>query len=362
MAKDEDILTGVTIARDAFGDPRYVHLAELLNLRNQYEALGRMATLWSICTALGTNVPPLAKIVVCLGKGGPEALVDADLGELVEDGLIRVKGCEGRTEWRTENKKKGEAGGAARAKLADRRQGGRFVPRDQQDQHDQQPTSTPPATTSKSPAVTSKRPAPTSTPPASDQPAPAQDQGSESETGSPHTGGSSSSDGRSGSDAGPPEQSADSSSARAFDPLQWSPGLNDAGIHASLEAVRIGVVVDFELKKFRVRAAQHGWLADECEARWPDWLLKAHPTQPRVREALVRADKEQTARAALDRERLESEEKARRVEADRQLVLADLEQLKAGGLRFPARNGERGEGGTRRVLDTTPESPKEATG
>jgi hypothetical protein len=102
------------------------------------------------------------------------------------------------------------------------------------------------------------------------------------------TGGSRSTEGGSGSDSVAALESADSSSAQGFDPLAWSPGLNDANVYASIEAIRIGVVVDVELKKFRVRAAKNSWSAHDCELRWAEWLLKARPTTHDVREAARR--------------------------------------------------------------------------
>lgn len=182
-----------------------------------------------------------------------------------------------------------------------------------------------------------------------------------------HTQGDQSDLGGSGSDAVPPEQSASSSSsqpavARTWSPLAWEPGLNDANVYASMEALRIGVVVDFELKKFRVLAFEQGWSERDCIDRWPSWLLKAHPTKPDVREALARVDRDKTKRAALDREKAEAAEAARTADEARAAIAAELAALKQTGFRFPARNEERGEGGTRRVQTTTHEPTKEATG
>lgn len=153
------ILAGVTVARDAFGDPRYVALAELCGFANHYEALGRMTTLWSVCTALETNAPPIAKIVVCLGRQGPDALIEADLGERLPDGLIRVKGCQGRTEWISELPKQQASAGAARAAKAQRDQRGRLLPTssgssalDSAGETDQRAGSSGPADSQRSPA------------------------------------------------------------------------------------------------------------------------------------------------------------------------------------------------------------------
>ena len=126
MGKTDPIMAGVTIAAGAFGDPRFDYLAELMSYADADHARGKMAKLISRCTALGTSALPPKVIVVCLGKLGPEAIVEADLGELLDDGTIRVKGCEGRTEWLAESADRGTTGGVARATSA-KRERGRFV-------------------------------------------------------------------------------------------------------------------------------------------------------------------------------------------------------------------------------------------
>jgi len=123
------ILTGVTLHRDCFGDPRFEHLAILCGHANHHEARGRMALLWSMCTALGSRTPPRVRIVAALGhRDAPEHLVESGLGERLPDGQVRVCGGEGRLDWYG-GTERGTAGGAARANGAPRDERGRLLPR-----------------------------------------------------------------------------------------------------------------------------------------------------------------------------------------------------------------------------------------
>lgn len=148
MGKGESRLAGVTVDRDVPGDPRYHHLAELLDLENHYEAIGRMVVLWSVCTALRTDRPPARKIISVLGVRGPDMLVEADLGERLADGSVRVKGCVGRHEWYGDLPARGKVGGTARASDAQRNKGGRFLPKDAGRSLEPAGASEPPASTS----------------------------------------------------------------------------------------------------------------------------------------------------------------------------------------------------------------------
>jgi hypothetical protein len=79
---------------------------------NRYEALGRMAHLWSWCTDRATYVATEAIVRGCLGPAGVEAILGAELGERVEGG-IRVRGTAGRVEWLDVKRKAAAAGGSA---------------------------------------------------------------------------------------------------------------------------------------------------------------------------------------------------------------------------------------------------------
>ena len=291
----EAILTGVTLARDVFGDPRFHHLAQLLGLANHYEAIGRMGALWSVCTALGCETPPRKKIIACLGSAiAPEMLIEADLAELQEDGELRVKGCE-RTGWYG-GPERGQAGGKARAADAPRDERGRLKARDPAGSHQQAPANhqQPPAASSGTSSTVQPKIK------IKDQsPDPAIPQAvCETAISLPPT----------------PRHTP-------FDPTVWSPEPSDANTHAALEASVRGVVVEYALKKFRTWAVKKRWPARRCADEWPLWLLKEHPTAAAQRDALVAGDRKKTTRIAVERTRAEIEERDRLAQADRAEVL-----------------------------------------
>lgn len=117
----------VTIHHSAFADARIRYLGELAGYSHM-EALGRCAMLWSRCTELQTGgVIPVAEVRACLGPRGEEHLVEAGLGERIESGVVRVKGCSGRIEWfSTEGQ---QTGGRSRAATAMRDSLGRMLPK-----------------------------------------------------------------------------------------------------------------------------------------------------------------------------------------------------------------------------------------
>jgi hypothetical protein len=123
----ETVVASVTVAHSIWGDARMEYLASLLGYANRYEAIGRLVNLWGVCTALGTDTPPPARIAACLGStGAVEALLAADLGERLAGGTVRVKGCTGRIEWFADQRAAASPGGKARARTA-RRVNGRFA-------------------------------------------------------------------------------------------------------------------------------------------------------------------------------------------------------------------------------------------
>jgi hypothetical protein len=73
-----------------------------------------MAKLWRQCTQQQTHVLDAEMIVAVLGENGPEALVKARLGEVVEGG-IRIRGTRGRIEWLAKLRKNARKGGKAKA-------------------------------------------------------------------------------------------------------------------------------------------------------------------------------------------------------------------------------------------------------
>jgi len=124
------IIASVTVQHRLWGDARVDFLGDLLGYRNKYESVGRLTNLWGVCTALGTDTPPVERINACLGStSGADALVQASLGERLASGVVRVKGTEGNIEWFVDQQAKASPGGKARARTA-RRVKGRFAPAD----------------------------------------------------------------------------------------------------------------------------------------------------------------------------------------------------------------------------------------
>jgi hypothetical protein len=117
----------VTIQHKAFADSRFDCLAQLAGLADADHARGKMARLWSMCTELQTDRPPLAIIRGCLGPAGEHHLVESELGEQVADGLVRVRGCEGAIEWFGELRSQQQRAGKARASNAPRNERGQLV-------------------------------------------------------------------------------------------------------------------------------------------------------------------------------------------------------------------------------------------
>lgn len=119
----------VTIHHSAFSDRRIAYLGELAGYSTM-EALGRLAALWSRCTELQTDRPGAFEIRSCLGPRGDQLLVECGLGEAIGD-EVRVRGCQGRTEWFGEvgpGAPRQTAGGKARASKAQRDARGRLLP------------------------------------------------------------------------------------------------------------------------------------------------------------------------------------------------------------------------------------------
>lgn len=103
----------VNIEASAFLDPRFEALAMLSGWSGAYEAIGRMARLWLYCTTRETDVLAPFEVAGTLGlepDRAAEVLVDCNLGELTEDG-IRVKGCQGRTDWLARKREQGRIHG-----------------------------------------------------------------------------------------------------------------------------------------------------------------------------------------------------------------------------------------------------------
>lgn len=103
----------VRIEDEAFADVRIEMLGTLAGY-NRFEALGRLAYLWRMCTQRGAYVVTEAFVSAALGDRGVEALLGAELGERTEGG-IRVRGTQGRIEWLEKKRAQSKAGGKANA-------------------------------------------------------------------------------------------------------------------------------------------------------------------------------------------------------------------------------------------------------
>ena len=118
----------VRIESMVWDDWRFEALADAAGLANVYEAIGRMAKIWSACTDRKTAVLSEAAIKGYLGINGAAAIVAVELGEVVEGG-IRVRGSarfESLWEKQQQHQRASSAGGLARVGSKD--QDGRFAP------------------------------------------------------------------------------------------------------------------------------------------------------------------------------------------------------------------------------------------
>lgn len=115
----------VRIEASAFADPRIDLLGQLAGY-SRFEALGRLAHLWSTCTERQLYVVPEAIIRATIGPAGVQHMLDADLAEPV-DGGYRIRGLAGRIEWLGELREKRARAGQARQKGASRDHMGRML-------------------------------------------------------------------------------------------------------------------------------------------------------------------------------------------------------------------------------------------
>jgi hypothetical protein len=88
----------VRIEDEAFSDQRYVRLAQEAGLADADHARGKMAVIWRQCTIEQSHYLDVKDVTAILGERGPDALVNARLGERKGD-RIRIKGTKGRIEW-----------------------------------------------------------------------------------------------------------------------------------------------------------------------------------------------------------------------------------------------------------------------
>lgn len=127
----------ITIEELAFGDVRFELLAAAAGLADRDHAAGKLGRLWLICTETQHYTVSLALVRTVLGPGGVDALVAAELGELVDahqpteyvaaasrrapppaspdEPVMRLAGTIGRIEWYGRNRANASAGGRAKA-------------------------------------------------------------------------------------------------------------------------------------------------------------------------------------------------------------------------------------------------------
>lgn len=108
-------MASVRLENDAWTDPRYDHLAQLVGLDDGDFARVRCMRVWSYCTDRNESVLSEA-VVDVLGKhkGFARAMIEAQLAEETKRG-IRIKGSKGRIEWLASKRNNASKGGKAKA-------------------------------------------------------------------------------------------------------------------------------------------------------------------------------------------------------------------------------------------------------
>lgn len=89
----------VNVEQKALTDPRFDLLGRFLE-STRHDALGRMIFVWNECQERSSYTLPACIVSAIMGNlDGCEWLVQADLGQWVDDNTVRIKGTEGRIEW-----------------------------------------------------------------------------------------------------------------------------------------------------------------------------------------------------------------------------------------------------------------------
>lgn len=114
-------MSRVNVDAQAFLDSRFGVLAREMGWGEPDFAIGKMARLWMECTLRETDrltEDELSFAWVCDGSRAALAIISADLGEFVntkrgtvEQKSVRIRGCEGRTDWLEKKRKAGRSGG-----------------------------------------------------------------------------------------------------------------------------------------------------------------------------------------------------------------------------------------------------------
>jgi hypothetical protein len=110
----------VRIEGEAWGDPKFPHLARLLGLPDGPCAIIKVAIIWAWQTENYTPEAPCFVvsawvIEMALGEAGPAAMVRAGLAEERPDGYFIVGSNDERTGWLYRSRSKGTKGGKASA-------------------------------------------------------------------------------------------------------------------------------------------------------------------------------------------------------------------------------------------------------
>lgn len=228
----------VRLEAEAFTDPRIQLLADLGGW-TRYEALGRLAFLWSACTERQLYYVPEAIVRGCLGMNGADLLCDSDLAERTPEGL-RIRGTAGRVEWLGELREKRQRAGRARAECVNRDTLGRMQSNNQ------------PAHAGDLPSTS---PAPSSAPTLVPVPVPTQAPDPEAE-----------------------EKPVRKRTSKAQLPDSWVPDRSESNVAAEAEAKARGVDLRSELSQLRDWAkANHEPKAD-WNATWRNWIRRARAT------------------------------------------------------------------------------------
>lgn len=127
-------MSRINVDLEAFTDPRFERLAQLLSLADADHARSKVEWLWLDCTTRGETSLPQWLVEKRLGPQGPTALIESELARWASgrgDSKTRrmyIRGARGRTEWLTKNREQSSNGGKSRARNASRA-AGRFTSR-----------------------------------------------------------------------------------------------------------------------------------------------------------------------------------------------------------------------------------------
>jgi hypothetical protein len=109
-------MASVRVDDKARTDWRFAALGRLLGKDRRW-ALGAMIDVWSHCTQEQTySVQAVALDFMADVDGFAEAMVKAELGEVQDDGAVRVRGTAGRIEWLGDRREAARRGGQANGK------------------------------------------------------------------------------------------------------------------------------------------------------------------------------------------------------------------------------------------------------